>query len=245
MSGFYSTRFRDSFRLRRFAANGDLYVAPDTGSDPYFADVVALLHLEGTNGSTTITDVTGKAWTAFGNAQLSNTSAPFGATALALDGAGDYIELNTATADVAFGTGDFTIECFVYRDGISGTDYQTIIQPNSSYLTALECKGNLTSAFRWYENGEHCASNSGDAMTWYHVALARESGVARLFKDGIVSATTHADVVNYSATGKVRVGSPTAVFGDLWGRVKEVRVTKGVARYNANFAAPTGAFPDR
>lgn len=233
-------RLRQGLTLASRAAR---WRPPSAGgiSDPYFTNVVALLPLDGAAGSTIITDVTGKSWTAFGNAAMSSTTAPYGTTAAAFDGVGDYLELNTATADVAFGTGDFTIECYAYVSD-STTEYQTIIQPNTSYLTALDARGS-TGTFRFYENGIKASSAGGPTSTWRHVAYARQGGTGRLFVAGVKSATDHADAVNYSLSGKIRIGAPTSALSSLTGRIKGVRITKGVARYTANFTPPTTAFP--
>jgi hypothetical protein len=84
-------------------------------SDPDFANVSLLLHMDGSNGSTTFPDSSsnGLTVTRYGNAQISTAQSKFGGASAYFDGAGDYLELpnpNTAIGAVA---GDFTIECWV------------------------------------------------------------------------------------------------------------------------------------
>ena len=75
---------------------------------------------------------------------------------------------------------------------------------------------------------------------WHHVALSRSGGVAYLFADGVLKASAACvGTVDFSASGTFagRTGwSSTEYFN---GRMADLRVTKGVARYVADFAVPT------
>ena len=74
-----------------------------------------LLHFDGADASTTMTDsnVGGAAhvWTAAGNAQIDTAQAQSGGASLLLDGTGDWVS-TPDHADFAFGSGDFTIDCW-------------------------------------------------------------------------------------------------------------------------------------
>ena len=52
----------------------------------------SLLHFNGSDGSTTITDESGKTWTAYDNAQIDTAQSKFGGASMLLDGVGDYIK---------------------------------------------------------------------------------------------------------------------------------------------------------
>ena len=68
-----------------------------------------LLHMDGTNGSTTFTDSSANAITmTANNAQLSTAQAKFGTASGLFDGTGDYLS-NGGNAALAYGTADFTI----------------------------------------------------------------------------------------------------------------------------------------
>lgn len=76
------------------------------------ANTVSLLHLDGTDASTIITDeaVGGThTWTANGNAQLDTADKKFGSASLLLDGDGDYVD-TPDSADFDVGSGDFTVD---------------------------------------------------------------------------------------------------------------------------------------
>jgi hypothetical protein len=89
-------------------------------------------------------------------------------------------------------------------------------------------------------------SVAATAGTWFHVALARASGQTRLFKDGTQVGSTYSDSSNYS-NAEMRLFARTDTFNSgahLNGYIDEFRITKGVARYTANFTPPTAPFPD-
>lgn len=66
-------------------------------NDPYFGNVVALLHMEDTG----ITDLKGKTVTKYGNAARSNAQAKFGSYACGFDGNGDYLQYAAAAGPTA------------------------------------------------------------------------------------------------------------------------------------------------
>ena len=80
--------------------------------DPHWSNVVALLHLDGANGSATFTDQKGHTFTAGGSATLSTAQQKFGSASLVLNGSTQYITSATS-ADWEMGSGDFTIEMWV------------------------------------------------------------------------------------------------------------------------------------
>jgi Concanavalin A-like lectin/glucanases superfamily len=219
-------------------------VAAAAPTDPYFASVVALLHFEGANGSTTFTDVKGGTWTGSGGVALSNASVPFGATSCLFDGSDDLIT-SGSYAGVQFGTGDFTIECFMAST--NGTvNYQTLIQSNNTQVEALIARGaGGVQRGVYYRNAVILGGSGTQALgVWKHVAYSRAAGVGHVFYDGIDGPSTVTDTVNYSSAGITRLGIPTAGLQNFSGYMKEMRITKGVARYTANFTPPSAPFPD-
>ena len=220
--------------------------APPPGGDPYFDDVVLLLHCDGTNGSTTFTDNSsaGHAMTARGSAQVTTTDPKYGTGAVLLDGTGDYLE-TPIDADFNFGTGDFTIECFV-RFGVSIKqyifDYSTA---NTSMLAITPSSGNV----QVYSASSFCINAGSTAFStgvWYHIALSRAGGDWRIYRDGTeyaIAAGQGARSFGFNSRS-MYVGSAGNGTNGINGRVDEFRITKGVARYTANFTPPTAPFPD-
>ena len=97
--------------------------------DAYFSDVVLLLHMGGTDGSTTFTDEKGHTVTANGDAQIDTAQSKFGGASALFDGSGDYLSV-ADSADFEFGSSDFTIDGWVRLHGyatLNGSHYGSAV----------------------------------------------------------------------------------------------------------------------
>ena len=184
-----------------------------------------------------------------GNAQVSTTQAKFGTTSAYFDGTGDYLTF-PATQNTAFGTGDFTIEFWVNPSTQVNT-YPGLFG-NQSFTTnsfvAYERHATYSTKFSVfcynYSSGAAMlvSTTSVSTNTWYHIAITRSGSTFRLFVNGTVEATA-------TFSGSVDGGVPLKYIGcdyitnQFAGYLDDFRITKGVARYTANFTAPTQAFP--
>jgi hypothetical protein len=222
-------------------------------NDPNFAFNSLLLHGDGTNGSTVITDSSGspKTVTAVGNAQISTAIAdPFGSSTgvIAFDGAGDYLQLPSST-DFVLGTGDFTIEAWLYPLGFAGApnynNYGPIFDNRSQDIQV-----NILFAFfgssapALVVNGS--ARITGTAIStddWTHIALCRAGGATRMFINGSQAGSTYTDSNNYTGSA-FKIAANRSADGFFNGYIDDYRITKGVARYTATFTPPTAPFPD-
>jgi hypothetical protein len=94
-------------------SNNYTITVPVAAADGNDAFTKILLHMDGTNGSTTFTDTnaggSAHTWTANGNAQISTAQSKFGGASGLFDGTGDYIT-TPDHADYTLGSGDFTID---------------------------------------------------------------------------------------------------------------------------------------
>jgi hypothetical protein len=201
---------------------------------------VLLLNMQGTNGSTTFTDVYGHTITANGNAQIS--TAVTGAGDLLLDGSGDYLSTPDSN-DWDFGTADFTVEANVMFSSLASTLQTMFSNYNSAFLGwKFEYIASTTNAFR-FVNGTNVlatGSFSPSLSQYYHAAACRSAGVLRLFVSGNQIASI-ADTTNISGSGHALwigaddVSGPQAY---LNGRIKWARITKGRGLYTSNFTPP-------
>lgn len=184
-----------------------------------------------------------------GNAQVSTGQAKYGTTSAYFDGSGDYL-VSRATPTNTFGTGDFTVECWLYRNsattagaiagawtGTASTSAWLMTQGNSSAnnLRFGVCDGtNVT----FYEPSSAVISNG----TWVHLAVTRASGTLYMFAGGTLLAS-------YSNTTNISVAAPLGVAAVTDGSyasncyIDDLRITKGYARYTSNFTPPTAALP--
>lgn len=214
--------------------------------DPNWASVKTLLHLNGSNGSTTFTDETGRTWSASGTAAIATAQSKFGGASLGLDGSGARIT-SADSADFAFGSGDFTIEAFVRR-AASGITQAIIGQwgastGNRSWLLFLDTSNALM--FGSYTTGQALVNAGATTLnTWHHVAVSRNGSTVRVFIDGVGTSATLTGTLQDSPVS-AEIGSYDAgVSARLNGFVDEVRITKGVGRYTANFTPPSAEFPN-
>ena len=109
----------DSATLSGNLTVNDRLVLTQMQDDKYGLDahVKLLIHSDTTDTSTTFTDSSRlgiHTITASGDAQHKTAQKQFGATSMYFDGTGDYLTIPDHT-DWDLGTGDFTIECWIYR----------------------------------------------------------------------------------------------------------------------------------
>jgi len=157
------------------------------------------------------------------------------------DGSGDYL---TIPSDAAFGygTGDFTIEFWMY---LTGTPDQTIISNLTSASSTNPHIYYSAGTIRFYTaSADRITSGSIVVGQWYHVALTRASGSTKMFVNGVQAGSTYADSNNYGTTAPLGIatywsgGSPVAT-NTFTGYVSNARVVKGTAVYTSNFTPPT------
>lgn len=219
------------------------------GGDASFASVVSLLHFDGANASTTIADQIGKTWTAQGDAQLSTTSPKFGTASLLLDGTGDWVQ-TSGTTDYVFGPGDFTVEAWIKTSTLREqliVDFYVPLQV--SWQLELNSAGRLN--FYGSNGSTNGAIATGTSVltngAWHHVAVCRSGSTVKLFVDGTQEASvTDSRSFTYQ-TSLLAVGAQVTTRNaayDFPGNIDDVRITKGVGRYTANFTAPVSPFPD-
>ena len=214
--------------------------------DPYFASVVSLLHFDGADASTTATDVTGKTWTAAGNAQLDTAQSKFGSASGLFDGTGDYISTPDST-DFDFGSGDFTIEFWVRPNSVAG--FQNLIgkrlvvayAPFTMALDGDKLRSRLsTTGSSWAMDQTGAIAISTGA--WTHIALTRSGTTFRQFVNGVLDGSTTFSGALMANSSAVYVGAQSDGAAAYSGWIDDFRITKGVARYTANFTPPSSAF---
>ena len=218
-------------------------------TDPNFANVSLLLHGDGTNGSTTITDnsPSPKTVTAVGNAQISTAQSKFGGASILFDGNGDY--LNTSSSASPDASSSFTVEAWIYPNAVTGTDrvlydcrlpgapggtgWAWFINPSAR----LQVYGNTGQLYAQSSSGISLGSSSG----FQHIALVCSAGTWTYYIQGQSAGTFNATP---SAPQNTRIGAREDTGAGYNGYIDEIRITKGVARYTANFTPPTAPFPD-
>ena len=155
------------------------------------------------------------------------------------DGTGDYLSVPAST-DFVFGTGDFTIDAWIYQTSWP-PGYSSIFTNIASWSgTALNFRIMPTGDIRFSTGlGDILASsNTVSLAKWTHIAVVRSSGTLQLFING-VSGGQVANSTNFSESNIVYIGAlPLSGGGEMIGGIDELRISKGVARWTSNFTPP-------
>lgn len=179
-----------------------------------------------------------------GNAQISTSVVKFGTGSLAFDGTGDYLQI-PYSPNFQFGTGAYTIEFW-----INTTSTSVWVMFNAATDTGIRVFITSTGKIQLNEQVSN-ADNTATSTTsinngaWNHVAFSRVSGQGtKVFING-VSEDQLGAAYNFSNTSTLYIATRSSLVLFFNGYIDDLRITKGVARYTANFTPPTAAFPDQ
>ena len=152
------------------------------------------------------------------------------------------------SSDLAFGTGDFTIEMWIKIDDDTNTNTFYDSRPSGSNgdQVALFYSGS-GNAVLFANNGTVRITGTTDVgkdHSWHHIALTRASGSTKLFVNGIQEGSTYSDSTDYAnPSSRPRIGSSSgstdlSATSAFKGYISNVRVQKGEALYTSTFTPP-------
>lgn len=239
--------------VHRFRTAGTVNLTladPTVGGNDVFTKL--LLHMDGTVGATTFPDssqyghvpssiagttvqVVGQAFPAFNEH----------ARCLGASGAGIFMD---GSPDFAFGLNDFTIDFWVAIASFTVPAANQLIfdfrppTTQGAYPTLYTQAGGVLTYFTNTAN-----AITGPALSlnnWYHIALTRSAFQTRMFVDGTQVGSTFADSTNYlcGANRPVICSSGYGVGTETNGYFNEFRISKGIARWTANFTRPAAPY---
>ena len=147
------------------------------------------------------------------------------------------------------GTGDFTVETWYYISSITTT--MVLVCPfntNSPYnILGLQLEpGSVGWKVMRPGFGPIITANVASPLnTWTHIAATRSSGLVRFFMNGTQYGGTITNTTSLSMSlGNMEIGVQSSNFASFNGFIDEFRITKGVARYTADFTVPSAPFPN-
>lgn len=223
-----------------------------SSGDPYFANVSLLLNMNGVNNGTTFTDSSLNAFTVTrgGSTVTSTAQSKFGGSSALFNSAtSDRLVISSATA-LSLGT-QGTVECWVRFSSVSGTmtifsNYQDV-PSNSTMGYVIVLEGGVIKANLSGDGRDIVGTTIISINTWYHLAISGSSGSWKLFVNGIQEGSTFTGTVNLNSNKSTTIGALLflgSFYDYLSGYVDDLRITKDVTRYTANFTPPTAAFPN-
>jgi len=213
-------------------------------------NTLLLLHMDGTDGSTTFEDDNGVRTkvgaSAFGNAQIKTARSKFGGASAFIDTTDDYIAIDGANFDFS---GDYTIEFWVNINILVGGAQRIFTMFDGTTLRFLSSisSSNNNGFVAYYPGFVVLNSNSGfrhdelNTNEWYHYALVKDGSAYYLYING--------------GEQEARVGSPNENVTDIYigdaiapssnpeSYIDELRISN-VARYpgGTTFTPPTAPF---
>jgi hypothetical protein len=181
-----------------------------------------------------------------GNAQVSTAQAKFGSSSMAFDGTGDWLTfIDSPVARLE--TGNFTIEGWVYLS-TTGTAKYVAAKGTSTTGWALGVNSSNQLVFN-YTSSTLTSSTALSSGQWYHIAVVRNgtaTGNVKIYLGGTTDATSGGAINdNFNQTSIGYVGADRTGANAMNGYLEDIRITKGYARYTANFTPPTAPFPTR
>jgi hypothetical protein len=180
-----------------------------------------------------------------GDAQISTSVYKYGTGSMKFDGTGDYL-IGEPNLTGVFGTGNFTIEAWVYTTASSGT--QCVFDTRFTDASTAGCFFGLYSsnAVLFYTSATVLTGGTVTANTWNHIAAVRSGTTVTVYLNGtsVASGTRSNNFTQNNVLIGASFGVTSSTPNNFFGYIDDLRVTKGYARYTANFTPPTAAFPN-
>ncbi len=232
------------------------------GGDPYLSSVQTLLHLEGSNGSSTYVDSStfGRAFSAVGTGRISTAGYKFGAASANFAGnTSNAIRSTAANVAHTAQSAAYTMECWIYPTAfnanggrIASAGGGTVAWNSTAgihWLLQIGASGASALSFQWWNGTTNATINTTISLSsWAHVAATYDLTTVRLFVNGSVAGSLTSTWASPSTTPFLSLGEIYGETGGVTqsytGYLDEFRTTKGVARYTAAFTAPSAPFQD-
>lgn len=216
--------------------------------DPYWDKVDLYVPFNGTDGSTSATDLSTYAntLTAAGNAHISTAQSKFGGSSAIFDGSGDYFSVANNEVGDFYSYGGGTFECWIYPTSLATQFiiFQTYTDTGSSngFIFHIGTDGKVILYAREYLV-INAAAGAVVTNAWQHIALGiTAGGAAGIYVDGNLKGSgTFSSSAGYNNADRTYIGGN--IYGaSATGYISHVRRTRGIVRYTSDFTPPSAAF---
>jgi len=170
----------------------------------------------------------------------------FGSHSLTVDGT-DYVSIDSHN-DLRLGGFDWTIDFWVYPTFSSGEwgDVLNKTNPSTSYGYRIAANSSDDTWRVWLtSNGSTWDLTTGNGISigdiqyneWQHIAVTYDGSTYRTFLNGVPGGTVVSSTAIYNDDYALEIGRlPYSGTYDFDGSVDEVRISKGIARWTADFS---------
>ena len=176
------------------------------------------------------------------NAVTNSTFSNFYGGSYYFDGSGDSLSV-ASSSDLGMGTGDFTVEAWVYPTSLASSDFIVCLSGSDSVF-GYNSDGTLN--IQLPSSGAPSLTQKGPVIVankWNHFACVRESGALRGYIDGVLAATVDSATTDMGSSGTATIGDHPSLSREVTGYIQDVRIYKGVAKYTDSFV-PASTNPD-
>lgn len=209
-----------------------------------------LSHLDGTDGSTTPTDVSTFAHTitAQAQAQIDTAQSKFGGASALFDGSNDRFDIPDNDTAFNFAAGDFTIDFWAKKAALGATTHLVGQWEggNNKMLSTRIINTNVFDMEYRTNGGTNATATSTFTLAdtnWHHYAIVRDGTILRFFVDGVARGTVSFSGITLNNASRVwHISSFSDGSQAMNGHIDEVRISKGIARWTTAFTPPTVAY---
>jgi len=241
-AGVASDSFTGYISDVRFVNGTAVYTSAFTPpTAPLTAITNTSLLLSGTNAGIIDKSQSVKTLTLNGDVKSSTTQSKYLTSSMYFDGTGDYVQTPTSNL-LTFGSEDFTVEGWFYTTSTGAYQYIFDGRNGGTDVTYLYLN-NGTGLYAGYGNVNDSSVTTLSLNQWYHFAYVRNgSGTNNItvYIDGTAEWQI-TNTTNLSSTTRITLGSRYTGADYFGGYMSDVRITKGLARYTANFTPPSAA----
>jgi len=192
-----------------------------TTGDVYYPQTSLLMHFNGTNGSTTMTD------NSKNNTVTNSTDFDFGSGDFTIE----YWEYRTSSG---------TQRPILSRNAIPYTPYMIgwyDVSINENIVMYMSSNGTTWDIASGISMGVRTIN------VWTHYAVTRNGNTFRTFQNGTQISTFTSTAAFPAGAASLEIGRYNALYY-FQGYIDELRITKGIARYTSNFTPSTTQFLD-
>jgi len=162
------------------------------------------------------------------------------------NGTSQFLTVTSPGTAFSMGTGDFTIEAWIYVTSTAATSKQ-IFSNWQSGADSYQFYVRTTNRLVWQiytQNSPDVAALAIQPNTWTHVAWSKSGTVAYLFINGVLSDTTTGVTNSANGTGSGPYVGGQGASEYFPGYISNLRVVKGTAVYTGAFTpSTTGPLP--
>ena len=197
-----------------------------------FRDASSNTHAVTANGNTAIS-----AFSPY-NESGAYDAATEGGSAL-FDGNGDALRTQSSS-NLQLGSGNYTIEYWMKATNFDSTG-NVFDNRDAGVNNSIITNTNTSGQHRlWYPGGYRITSTTTmSANSWYHIAIVRNSGVVKMYIDGVAESQTWSTTTNFTGQTVTLGTEVDGASSPFHGYISNVRIVVGTAVYTSNGTAPT------